>query len=92
MQRPVPEWAKVPASEYRRLRSEMQRTGKAAGYDWTDMWNLAIAEMTKRHDNVLKGRAKNDLTLAEAVVKVQKEAVKARMEVEMERAEATLSA
>lgn len=84
-QRPVPEYARVSKNEYTHWRSECQRTAAAAGYNWTDMWNLAIREIEKRHANVLKGKAKNELTLADAVTRIQKEAIKARMEVETER-------
>jgi hypothetical protein len=88
MQKAVPDFARVNKSEYARLRGECQRTAKAAGFDWTDMWNLAIDELTKRHANVLKGRAKTELTLAEAVLRVQKKAVKVRMEMQTQGAAA----
>ena len=82
---PVPDYAKVPKDEYRHWRNECQITARAAGYDWMVLWNFAVAEVMKRHENVSKGRAKNELSLGDAVRKVQKEAVKARMDAEMER-------
>ena len=92
MLNPVPDYAKVSKDQYRHLRSECQRTARAAGFAWETLWNLALDEVAKRHANVLKGRAKNELPLADAVLKVQKEAIKARMEIETERASQSATA
>lgn len=92
MRKNVPPYARTSGSEYTRLRTELTRTAKAAGYDPDDVWNLMIDEIEKRHANVLRGKAKNELTLAQAVAKVQKEAVKVRMETETERLRETQDA
>lgn len=85
--RSVPIYARVSNREYVEQRNALRTTARNAGFDFADLWNLMIAEIEKRHANVVKNKAKTELTLAAAVAKVQKEAVKARMEIETERAQ-----
>jgi hypothetical protein len=80
----VPEWAKVSKDEYRQLRNELRRTTDAASFDFVQVWNLMIETMEERHALVAKGRRKNDLTLAQAVGKMQQDVIKERADIMQE--------
>lgn len=86
--RKVPDFAKVSKQEYTHVRNFVRDKATIAGFDVTGTWNLVISELEKRHANVVKGRAKNELTLQQAAEKVIKAAFEERMKIERERAEA----
>lgn len=76
--RNCPKWAHTTKDEYRKIRQHVEYTARTAGFDYTDLWNLVIETLEKRHANFLAGRAKTDLTLAQAADKICKEAIKER--------------
>lgn len=90
--RNVPEYAKVDKFTYRKTRDFVMTTARIYGFHEVDMWNLVIEQITKRHANVIKNKAKNELTLVEAADKICKEAKAERAKIEAERDEAAYDA
>jgi hypothetical protein len=77
----------VPKPTYRRIRNFVEHKARVAGFDEVGMWNLVIREITRRHENVAKGKAKSEITLLEAAEKICKAATKERMKMIQEEAE-----
>lgn len=82
--RNMPEWARVDQATYRHLRGELKRTCEAAAFDFVGMWNLMIEAMEERHALVARGRRKTELTLAQAVAKMQQDIIKERADIMQE--------
>lgn len=82
----VPDYAKVSKLEYRKIRNFVTWQASKAGYDEHGLWNMVIMELTRRHDNYVKGKAKTLLTLEDAANKICKAALKERMEMANEAA------
>jgi hypothetical protein len=85
---PVPDYAKVSKLEYRKIRNFVTYQANLAGYDENGLWNMVIREVTRRHDNYVKGKAKSLLTLTDAADKICRAALKERMAMLNEAAEA----
>lgn len=83
--RNVPEWARVPQAEYRRIRSDLKRTCDAAAFDFIQVWDLMLDRMEERHALVAKGRRKTELTLAKAAADMQMDVIKERASIEQEK-------
>lgn len=82
----VPDFAKVSKLEYRKIRNFVAHQANLCGYDENGLWNMIIRELTTRHENFVKGRAKTALTLSDAADKICKAAVKERMKMTTEAA------
>lgn len=83
--RGVPAYAQVDKATYRKTRDYVLVTARLYGFHEVDMWNLVIESIEKRHANVIKNKAKSELTLVEAADKVCKEAQKERARLEAEK-------
>lgn len=83
--RNVPDYAKVDKTTYRKTRDYVMHTARRYGFHEVDMWNLVIEQIEKRHANVIKNKAKHELTLVDAAEKICKEARAERARIEAEK-------
>lgn len=83
--RGVPPYAKVDKATYRKTRDYVMTTARIYGFHEIDMWNLVIEQIEKRHANVIKNKAKNELSLVDAADKICKEAKAERARIEAEK-------
>lgn len=74
----VPDYARVTKPEYKEFRKRVETVAWIYNFHFIDLWNLMIDTMNERHAKVLAGKAKSDMTLAQAVDNISEQMAKER--------------
>lgn len=74
----VPLHARVEKDEYRAIRKSVDTTANLFGFEFHEVWDLMVTMIEQRHDKVMSGNAKSEMTLTLAAENIRKELAKER--------------